>query len=306
VGPPPGGAEGSHEPALGQSEELQPVQFKRSEEQCVEELGGSTRYRDAGVPTQAELAGYREQCAREAEEVAEEVDEAVARYWAFVSAAEGFGLPVRFLEEVGRSYAIVVEKGDSDRVRTVLNRLILSTETMDNVQNLSLDGGMKGSSGIGTIFHEATHAWLDLNSDRPEVAGLTARGEEHYEGAPLQGGGVTSDPWRVFQEAAASYVGERAGRWWSTFQMLSSLAAAQKLTPDKLGLVQAKYDQEMAETVFGYSAEGGFLGIGASHRYTSRPSPLALRRFLDQTLLEGKIPAQFSQVAAFSRFRSGP
>jgi hypothetical protein len=65
--------------------------------------------------------------------------------------------------------------------------------------------------------------------------------------------------------------------------------------------LQADYNRRMGEVVFGYSEEGGFLGIGSEQVETTRAMSRRMKAFLDRELLEGRIPDRFGAVAGFQQ-----
>jgi len=218
----------------------------------------------------------------------------------FVRNAERYGLPVRFLRRVGRDYDISF--GSSSAVNTWLNSMTLEDRDLESASQMAPALPMGEGSAVRTIYEEATHAYLDLLSDEPRFSHFISAGERHYQGARTAGGTVTTDPGRVFQEAAANYVAHRAATWWSSFESLSiytSTAASDPAAAGRLRQMNAferlrdDYNQQMAQVVFGYSEEGGFLGIGA------RAMSGDMKDFLDHELLEDKIPDTFDAVAGF-------
>lgn len=59
---------------------------------------------------------------------------------------------------------------------------------------------------IGTLSHEATHAFLiESNDAKPALEAA----EQYYANPPLKNGGTMNDPERAVQEAAATYVKHR-------------------------------------------------------------------------------------------------
>ena len=218
-------------------------------------------------------------------------------YRKFIREMQSHGLPVRFLRKVERD--VPIDLGTSiDAYRD--NQLFLTDETLTEVEEMELGNATGGSRAIQTIYHEATHAYLDLMKDHPRFRRFMARGERHYEGAPLAGGEVADDPWRVFQEAAASYVGHRVSAWWLAYDTLAIRIQRHRLTDRVLGQIRRDYDAAMAERVFGYEYEGGFLGIGDEQVETTRPMTTEMKTFLDRELLENKIPERFDAVPFFA------
>ncbi|OPY82841.1 MAG: hypothetical protein A4E65_00748 [Syntrophorhabdus sp. PtaU1.Bin153] len=224
----------------------------------------------------------------------------------FVRSAERYGLPVRFLRRVGRDYDISF--GSSSAVNTWLNSMTLEEADLESASQMAPVSPAGEGSAIRTIYEEATHAYLDLASDEPGFNRFIGAGERHYEGARTRGGTVTTDPGRVFQEAAANYVAHRVSVWWSTFESLSiytSMTASDPAAAGRLRQMNAferlrdDYNQQMAQIVFGYSEEGGFLGLGSEQACTTRAMTAEMKNFLDHELLEDKIPDTFGAVAGF-------
>jgi len=224
----------------------------------------------------------------------------------FIRNAEIYGLPVRFLRRVGRDYGISF--GRSSRVCLTLNMMTLEEAVLQSASQIALTLPYGGISAIRTIYEEATHAYLDMVSDEPRFSRFIAEGVRHYQDARTTGGEITTDPWQVFQEAAGIYVGHRAAIWWSTFESLvinASIACSDPAAAGRLREMNIfakhrdRYNSLMAKVVFGYSYEGGFLGIGSEPAYTTRAMSDEMKTFLDHELLEDRIPDQFEAVAGF-------
>lgn len=226
----------------------------------------------------------------------------------FVTNAERYGLPVRFLRRVGRDYDISF--GSSSAVNYWLNTMTLEETDLRSASQMAPDLPIGEASSIRTIYEEATHAYLDLVSNEQRFSLFIAAGERHYRGAPMTGGKITTDPGRVFQEAAANYVANRAATWWSTFESLSIYASLASRDPAAAGRLRQMnsfarlrndYNRQMAAVVFGYSEEGGFLGIGSEQVETTRAMTNQMKIFLDHELLEDKIPDRFEAIAGFQQ-----
>jgi hypothetical protein len=179
------------------------------------------------------------------------------------------------------------------------NRLVLTEETLSALRT---DDVRMALGELGTLYHEATHAWLDLE-ERGYVTALRLLSKGHYAGSPLEVNrtqiGVADDPNRIFQEAAGSYVEHRVVTWLRTLRFLEVLARDPEVNTAHIGpsleKVRAEYDAEMSRRVFGYEDEGGFLGFGSEQAYTTRPIRNDLRAYLDTAVLEGRIPDRFEQ-----------
>jgi hypothetical protein len=171
------------------------------------------------------------------------------------------------------------------------------------MQSLRLTGqGIFGAStAIGTLYHEATHAYFDAHKDDPTVRELVERGTTYYTGAPLTNGKKASDPSRIFQEAAASYVGERIASWLNTYTMLKGLSERGNLTHAAVERVAKNYDRQMSDMSsesFGYESSHN-LGPQVS---VDKTLPDETKQFLDDTVLEGKIHDKFNDDPTFTDF----
>ena len=226
-------------------------------------------------------------------------------YLAFVHNAERYGLPIGFLRQVGRDYRIVFgEPG----VRYNINLMSLPRDELHGACGLEIGAEVGEEQHIRLVYEESVHAYLDLVADQPRFQQFIAEGERHYQGAPMRGGGTTSDPWQVFQEAAANYVGHRVSVWYGVFDLLSIFAASIRADPevaerirqgDLFGNLRDQYNNQMALRTFGYSDEGGLLGLGSEQAYTTRTLSPQMKAFLDHELLEDRIPDRFESVAGF-------
>jgi hypothetical protein len=187
-----------------------------------------------------------------------------------------------------------------------LNDLVLYKNTWGGLN----EPGITGSYGsVNTLYHEATHAYVDLVDLDDE--NLWAEAEWIYGRARLQSGKKVSDPNRVVNEAAAMYVGHRAAhmyRVWGQMAQLNSyldLVEAKKMTPARLaeliamsvpeGSIEAAYNKEMKEVVFGYDAKND----GDQDEVASEPIPQQLRTYCDSVILEDKIKNDVRSMKMF-------
>jgi hypothetical protein len=221
----------------------------------------------------------------------------------FFASAERYGLPTGFLREVDTGFCLNEAWFAGDSVYKLFNVMNLTGDTVLDLQTLST-ARVGGAAGVQTLYHESTHAWFQLKAKVATVAQVVRRGVEYYEGAPLEGGARADDAPRLFNEAAAGYVGHRAGHWWLCFQGLALLAVRDSGGPAVARLrseLRRRYNRAMSERVFGYQDTGGVLGVGSKQTETTRPISPDLKAFLDQTLLEGKVPDAFDAVEGFRR-----
>lgn len=223
---------------------------------------------------------------------------ASAKYHEFILRIAQYGFPVRFLREVEAGYNIL--RGPSSLVLPWFNLMLLEPHEFDAIEFME-SPNLGASTGITNIYHESTHAWLDMNQSRPDVAKLIAHGTALYQGAPVEGGGKP-DSNRLFQEAIASYVGHRVAARWDAIEQTRNLEILLKKHRGRAGFERAdqaakeripkSYDAAMNARVFGFQSRCS----SCAQQYTSRPISGELKRFADATLLESKIPEQFART----------
>ena len=223
-------------------------------------------------------------------------------YKFFIENAEKYGLPVGLLKRVGNS-SYAFDTGSDEEANVAFNTITLSEDTLTEVRDLSPTSKKSSMHGIHVIYHESTHAYLDLLSDEPKFKQFIKAGEQHYKEAPLKEGGKTTDPSRVFQEAAAGYVADHVSFWWQAYSLLAWHIAHRNLTRKNIEKIKQDYNKAMAEKVHGYSSEGGHVWglIGGTQKETARPLSPEMIVFLNHELLEDKIPDQFDSVESFRR-----
>ncbi len=227
----------------------------------------------------------------------------------FVQQVDGYGMPARFLRLVGEKYTFGETSGISN-ANPVLNIIDLDKGDLATLKAGFRPGGTMGeSSTIQTLYHEATHAYLDLKENETKFAEFIRDGIAYYKSAPLAGGRVADDPGRIFQEAAASYVGHRAATWYQTYDMIERLREDLDETTwsgrgdrgfydrmEKLvAKIPAEYDKSMRDRVFGYQ-EVGWPGFKEQVE-TTRAISARIKLFCDDEILENKISDTFAQGA---------
>jgi len=162
------------------------------------------------------------------------------------------------------------------------------------------------NAGVQSIYHEATHAWFDIKSARPDVAGLVKRGKVYYSGSLRSSGQKVDDEDRALQEAAAAYVAHRASSYFAAYASLSNY---EKLLghPPANGVTQAlsmarrvpsEYDIRMADRVMGYQMMSRFSSVQDP---LTKPISTDLRAFCDRVLLELRIPDSFNLALPLKR-----
>ena len=226
----------------------------------------------------------------------------------FIHMAEVHGMPVKFLRTVMREYTIKYDPGSGTaHTEPFWNNLILDDDTMSGLLDPENVRGSNGS--VSTLYHEATHAYIDIVDLDDE--NLWAEAVWLYKRAKLKSGKKVSEPDGVVNEAAAMYVGHRASsmyRVWRQLAQLNSFLDAvetKKMTPARAanligisvpeGSIEAAYNRAMREVVFGYEAQGG----DKQDPVASEPIPQQLRTYCDAVILEDKIQNDFRSMKMF-------
>jgi len=225
---------------------------------------------------------------------------ASAKYHDFIQRMASFGFPVKFLREVESGYRIL--PGISSQVLPWFNIMLLEPDEFNSLELMSTPQ-LGASTGIENIYHEATHAWVDIHSDRADVAKLVSNGVAHYKEAPVEGGQTANAP-RLFQEAVASYVGHRAASYWRAIEATKNMAfmlnihkghpEAVRADHALLNRVPKNYDNAMNQRVFGYQTRCNWC----AQKQTSKLISGEIKRFADTVLLESKIPDQFARAGS--------
>jgi len=220
----------------------------------------------------------------------------------FIVRAEHFGLPVGMLRDVARS-DYTYRQGGPTSVSPWLDTMTFEPADLASVANMSPSKPRKEARGVQTIYHEATHAWLDVKKDTAEVRVLRQQGLEYYKEAPLTAGRA-DDPERIFEEAIASYVGHRTAAYWQALEELTIISdtLTTKPTPDAQArilahakTVRATYERLMGERVFGYQTPGWW---SSQQIYTKRIVSSQIKTFADTRLLENRLPDQFARTGS--------
>ncbi|MET0287732.1 MAG: hypothetical protein ABW352_24805 [Polyangiales bacterium] len=227
-----------------------------------------------------------------------------AQFRRFIADMAFHRLPVRFLEDVEGSSYLILDTKKGSRVIPSFNTMLLDESDLLGVSNVT-DGRSSASGVIGDVYHEATHAWLDLRRGLPEVRALREQGIAHYHDAPVVHD-EQADSERLFEEAIAEYVGWRISVFW---QARSSLliwrervkprgdrsARAEEQLASVLRKLPSDYDRGMALREFGYQPPPWFSSRGGAQDVTTREISTAMRSFADDRLLENRVPHFFIQ-----------
>lgn len=234
------------------------------------------------------------------------------KYRTIMNNVESHKLPTEFMKKVYENYSFFSLSQENDYINPYLNYMNLTQDTLDDALKGSGEEvprkPINGAPGIGTIYHESTHAYLDLMEDDPEFENFIERGEAYYKDAPLRDGTFADDPERVFQEAAASYVGTRVSNWWSAYEMLSILAKKKKsrnISDKEIDICSRSIDRIIenyngtASDSYGYQEKGDFLGYGSHQVETDRKMSPDMIDFLEEKFLEDGIPRDFEDEVIF-------
>ena len=238
------------------------------------------------------------------------------KYRATVKDLKSQGLPVGFLETVGskaesgeysmESSSVLSIFGD-DKFLPMFKKLNLDPASLEGWRKIA-EGGHVRVAFTGSLIHEATHAFLDIKNDDKAYADFISKGVEYYRDAPLEGGDTATDPERIFQEAVASYVSCRIHAYARARDQLlayGELAASGEYAITKeelagaLDVVAREYDESQADLKFGYQNK-----LFRGQVNTLREISPELRAFIDQNILEGKIPDRFADASDLTALQS--
>ena len=223
----------------------------------------------------------------------------------FINQVESYGMPVKFLRFVATKYTFGETSGTAN-TNTWLNNMDLKDSDVDSLKAGFRPGGTQGeASTVQTIYHEGTHAYLDLRDGEKKFKDFIQDGESYYKDAPLEGGKTAKDPSRILTEAAAGYVGDRAAAWYGTYDFIEALregvdqatwaGKGNKDLYDRMDKIARKipgdYDRSMRDRVFGYEERWG------NQIPTTKPISASIKVFCDTEILEGKIPDAFDSSA---------
>jgi hypothetical protein len=236
-------------------------------------------------------------------ELAHQGERLPAEFHVLVEKAASYGLPVKFLRLVEQGVTMTsTGEGGGAQYDPLANILTLSEPEVSAAQSLDPTAASIASGTIPiNLYHESTHAWFDLMSGDADVARFVAEQVEYYTGAPVKAGGVTNEPYRMFMEAAATYVEHRVQNWWMAYRWLSFVAQEGLLDEAMVAKARRDYDKAMASDVFGYSYTLQLaLPPTREQTETTRPVSAEFKRFMDERILEGKIPDRFEDVTLFA------
>ena len=224
------------------------------------------------------------------------------KFQAFVGSAAAKGLPTTLFGPVAERYTIAEGDIEENETDTLWNEIKFKTGVLDKIAgtDFATPATISFAGDAGSIFHETMHAYLDVKSGDPKVKRFIDHAMAHYTDAALQGGGKVSDPYRVMTEAAAEYVGERVPQWWMTLSTLTTYVRAGKLSKKLLDQQRTEWEKATANRVFGYQER-----LWSPKTWTERPISDEMKRFLDEDILEGKMPDRFDDVPAFKAVLAG-
>ncbi len=221
-----------------------------------------------------------------------------------INLAEKYNLPVEYLRYVvanyGRFYTLEKSEGTS-YTDTIFDEIHLEPGLVESLNNLDPSDFMPESDSLQTLYHEMTHAYIDLRENEWATKELIASAETYYEGAKLQNGEEVGRTYQVVQEAAGAYVGHRVATYWNALQGLHWLRNnySKGIDPLKYGKnsngslaeIEKTYNAEMSRIVYGYEQ-----GLFSGQIPVKKPIFHRLKYFCDTVILENKIKAEFSEL----------
>jgi hypothetical protein len=255
----------------------------------------------------------------------------------FIVLAEQAGLPVKMLRAVQQNYSINVTTRGSGYTDPARNKLYVNAEKYDLLKGARLGPGGAHNQpfqdefeAVNELYHEATHAYMDLALGRGKedayLANETRRFESvfakrviskysnYYFGAQLREARPCSwrDHWRgklvnrvtnsedVLHESIAMYVGMRAAQYWRSFDKLTLFRdhSDARNWGKVLKFVQEEvlqYNKAMSGRVVGYEDR-----CGVTVPLANRAIPDEVRDLCNR-LLENKIPDNLFEAPKLSQ-----
>lgn len=168
---------------------------------------------------------------------------------------------------------------------------------------------------LQALYHECTHAYLDINKNSPELEGFIRAGELFFAGVILNNGRVVQEGFEsgmVFREAVSTYVGNTVAALYyaegaiiSLFNSVDSGAITDmEVLNNRLNEVRSRYDQVLDQQFYGYMKEldGRQIEIDPNNVRNQRYRlSQEMRTFINEHFLENKIPDRFDDIAAFNQ-----
>lgn len=220
--------------------------------------------------------------------------------------AARLGLPTKVLDAALQRDAFTDFSPLSSTSHIVLGNHIHLNEADSAAARDWNERSLSASTAVGTVYHEAIHQYL-LAPRSEQVRQFVANGIGLYSNAEVSNAGEfqkANNPELVFHEAVASYAGHRISTWLEAYENLTKFARQGTLTPEKVAMIESTYNDKMAERVFGYETNGivdQALGEDETS-FTRQRIPEAVRTYVDNVLLEGRIPSRFRSDSTFQEY----
>jgi hypothetical protein len=206
----------------------------------------------------------------------------------------------------------VGDAGYSPNAFVVLgNKVELEADVLTCIERTPelLSGNYRNKSALAamnTLYHEATYAYLWLFRHTEDVRKIVEHGVAYYTGPILENGEMVSDSYRVFTEAAASYVGCRVSTYLHTLSVFDSVELAVRSgrrdsvwANKEVTRAVRDYDNAMRDRKHGYEPS---LPFGYGRQIPcEKPISDELKAFLDSRVLEGRISDTFAGSAEFEK-----
>ena len=214
---------------------------------------------------------------------------------------DDFNLALKMVTDVVHKTRIEMDDSiEPDKYVPFFNLMNLSKETLSGLTNLtSPTGSFFNVTSMQTLFHESTHAYLDqLNkSNNEEYHKIHDEAVEYYKSGILKDNTKVTDPERVFQEAAATYVASRTDNYLNTYneiKLQNLLFKKGKIDFEtyqrKVDVIGKRYDAELSDLTQGYQEKGVFNNEQVE---VKTPMPQTLKTFLDTHILGPALTNRF-------------
>jgi hypothetical protein len=138
------------------------------------------------------------------------------------------------------------------------------------------------------MYHEGTHAFLDLMDNDPAFQEFINSGRSYYGDSDHQ-----------FQEAVGDYVDAHVTAFLNAYFSLKHYLANGGVTDSQLNSVRDTYNRAMQQSQFGTVVQRSFSDPLGTEVSNTREISNQMRAFIDHYILEDRIPSNFDSVPTF-------
>ena len=213
-----------------------------------------------------------------------------------ISYGKTIGLPTMMLEKVYLGGYKVAFHSEASGAYTGVDTITFPRNIVKSLGSIAIDGIHKEAKAVGLLFHEGTHALIDINlrSGDREFHSLHARAKRHYTEAKFVDGSRVprAELDTAVTEAAAWYVHENVYVWWMAREIMEDLSQSGLVRDGSVTLPIPSHVASDILSIANYARHANY-GISPFDDKTDKRLAKAihpgLKSFCDDVVLEGKI-----------------